>query len=45
MVYRKDSGLSIDDMDDPDLADLRLGVQGSEPHLTRRCGNADSSNK
>lgn len=38
MVYRKDSGLSIDDMDDPDLADLRLGVQGlgTPPHEALR---------
>lgn len=28
LVYRADAGFDIDDMDDPDLADLRLGVQG-----------------
>lgn len=28
LVYRADAGFDIDGMDDPDLADLRLGVQG-----------------
>lgn len=38
LVYRADAGFDIDDMDDPDLPSLRLGVQGlgTPPHEALR---------
>lgn len=35
MTYRADSGIDIDSLDDPDLADLNIGVQGlgTPPHV------------